>query len=119
MGKYLVVKDWGLLYHKDLCWDLPFQCTVQIGVILKRHGVMYHLQADDTQVYISFRVDSEVDQETARRGIQACIAEIRVCIVINRLKLNDGKTESVIGTPIFPQLLLSGTWVFLDSPMNM
>ena len=36
------------------------QYTVQMGVICRHHGVMYHLYADDS------RVDSEVDQETAQ-----------------------------------------------------
>ena len=46
---------------------------------------MHHLNAVDTPVYISFRVDSEVDQDTERCGIQACIAEIKARMVIDRL----------------------------------
>ena len=59
----------------------PFQFTqytVAIGKICRRHGAGYQLYVDDTRVYITFKVDSIIDQQTALARIQACIEEIRI-----------------------------------------
>ena len=66
-----------------------------IGAICRRHGVSYQLYADDTQIYITFRIDDLEDQHAARLKIEACIAEIRAWMIIHRLKLNDDKTEYI------------------------
>ena len=71
------------------------QYTVAIGAICRRHGVSYQLYAADTQIYITFRVDDLEDQHAARLKIEACIAEIRVWMIIHRLKLNDDKAEYI------------------------
>ena len=41
------------------------------------------------------RIDDLEDQHAARLKIEACIAEIRVWMIILRLKLNDDKTENI------------------------
>ena len=71
------------------------QYTVAIGAICRRHGVSYQLYADDTQIYITFKIDDLEDQHAARLKIEACIAEIRVWMIIHRLELNDDKTEYI------------------------
>ena len=75
---------------------LFMQYTVAIGKICRRHGVGYQLYADDTQVYITFKVDSIIDQQTALTRIQACIEEIRIWMILHKLMMNDSKTEFVI-----------------------
>ena len=66
-----------------------------IEKICRRHGVGY--QVDDTQVYITFKVDSIIDQQTALARIQACIEEIRnIWMIPHKLMMNDSKTELVI-----------------------
>ena len=72
------------------------QYTVAIGKIGRRHGVGYQLYADDTQVYITFKVDSIIDQQTALARIQACIEEIRIWMILHKLMMTDSKTEFVI-----------------------
>ena len=49
--------------------------TRPIGDIIRRHGLSYHIYADDTQIYVFFDVDG-VDDAVAR--IEACAAEIRL-----------------------------------------
>ena len=71
------------------------QYTVAIGAICRRHGVSYLLYADDTQIYITFKIDDPEHQHAARLKIEACIAEIRAWMIIYRLKLNDDKTEYI------------------------
>ena len=79
--------------------------TRPIGDIIRRHGLSYHIYADDTQIYVFFDVDG-VDDAMAR--IEACAAEIRLWMNANKLKLSYGKTELLVitrkgtlTTPIF------------------
>ncbi|CAB4016802.1 RNA-directed DNA polymerase from transposon X-element, partial [Paramuricea clavata] len=62
--------------------------------LIERHLPDAHAYADDTQLYISFRADSRIDQETAVRTVDMCIDDIKRWMLANRLKLNEGKTES-------------------------
>ena len=55
--------------------------------------MLYQLYADDTQLYITFIIGDEVDEELARPKIEACIAEIREWMAHHKLKLNYGRTE--------------------------
>ena len=73
--------------------------TIPLGEICRRHGVQYHLYADDTQLYVSFKVGDAVDLLEAKRRIEMCIAEIKAWMVMFMLKLNDDKTELVIIAP--------------------
>ena len=53
----------------------------------------FHLYADDTQLYLSFdsRVPSSGPEVIA--CLELCIADIRHWMLVNKLKLNDDKTE--------------------------
>ena len=73
--------------------------TIPLGEICLRHGVQYHLYADDTQLYVSFKLGDAVDVLEAQRRIEMCIAEIKAWMVMFMLKLNDNKTELVIIAP--------------------
>ena len=64
-----------------------------VGDIFQKHGVEYHLYADDTQVYISFKPE---DETTVLKQLESCISEIRLWMANNYLKLNDDKTEFMI-----------------------
>ena len=65
-------------------------CTADLGEIIKKHGLSYHMYADDTQLYISF---SLTDAETFMQRLEACIRDIDIWMVKNRLKQNGEKTE--------------------------
>ena len=73
--------------------------TIPLCEICRRHGVQYHLYADDTQLYVSFKVCDAVDLLEAQRRIEMCIAEIKAWMVMFMLKLNEDKTELVIIAP--------------------
>ena len=68
--------------------------------LIERHLPDAHAYADDIQLYISFRADSRIDQETAVRTVEMCIDDIKRWMLANRLKLNEEKTE----------VILIGTW---------
>ena len=59
-------------------------------------SVLRPFLSDDTQVYITFKVDSIIDQQTALARIQACIEEIHIWMILHKLMMNDSKTEFVI-----------------------
>ena len=64
-----------------------------VGDIFRRHGIQFHLYADDTQVYLSF---DPRDEDKAKSRLEKCINEVRVWMAQNSLKLNDSKTDFVI-----------------------
>ena len=66
--------------------------TLPVADILKKHDIMYHCYADDTQIYLSCSLD---DLGAAKKKMEQCIAEIRSWMASNYLRLNDDKTEIV------------------------
>ena len=67
-----------------------------IGRIIQRHGLTYHLYADDTQLYMAFKPSDATSKCDAKSRIEACVADIRIWINDNSLKLNDNKTELLV-----------------------
>ena len=54
------------------------QYTVLIGAICRKHGVSCQLYADDTQIYVTFNIDDNIDRKIALTKIEKCIAEVYV-----------------------------------------
>ena len=65
-----------------------------VGDIFRRHGVLYHLYADDTQVYMAFQPG--INEVEAKFLLEKCIDEVRGWMAINVLKLNDAKTDFIV-----------------------
>ena len=70
--------------------------TAPIADIIKKHDVLYHLYADDTQLYISFDTNCCADLDEAKLRIERCVEEIDLWMCKNLLKLNQDKTEPVV-----------------------
>ena len=67
--------------------------TRPLGIIVQRYGVKYYLYADDTQRYISLDPDNELNFSSSLKNLEHCIADIRLWMTQNLLKLNDNKTN--------------------------
>ena len=71
--------------------------------IAKAHFPDVCAYADDTQLYLSFKPDSEDNQTEAVDAVQGCIEDIRAWRAADQIKLNEDKSE-VILTGIQQQL---------------
>ena len=70
--------------------------TAPIADISKKHDLLYHLYADDTQLYISFNTDCCADLDEAKLRVERCVKEIDLWMCKNLSKLNQDKTELVV-----------------------
>ena len=74
----------------------PYTCP--LGQICVKH-VLYHIHADDQQIYLSFKpgpTGAQSTQDDCILWIERFIEEIRNWMAMNMLKLNDDKTEFII-----------------------
>ena len=67
--------------------------TSPIADIIKLHKLQYHLYADDTQLYISFKTDCSYGLSPAKRRFECCVNDTDCGMVNNGLKLHQNKTE--------------------------
>lgn len=68
-----------------------------IGEICRRHNLLYHCYADDTQIYMVIRPQHNWD--TIAHNIEACLVDISAWMNANMLKLNQDKTELIVFAP--------------------
>ncbi len=76
-----------------LCYLLP------LARIIDAHPVMRHGYADDTQVYVTFKLNDINSLLHAISILEACVRDIRAWMVRNKLQLNDDKTELLLVAP--------------------
>ena len=70
--------------------------TAPLGDIMCHHGISYHMYADDTQIYLTFKSSVLADMEQSRERVEACVREIDQWMLHNNLKLNRDKTEFLV-----------------------
>ena len=54
-----------------------------LSAILRFHNIGYHVYADDTQIYVSFKCE---DPLQALGKINLCISDIKRWMILNKLK---------------------------------
>ena len=67
--------------------------TAPLADILRFHEMQFHFYADDTQLYISFSTNNDMELTNSITKIEECLSDIDKWMSINRLKLNKDKTE--------------------------
>ena len=71
----------------------------KIFQIVEKHLPGIHCYADDSQLYLSFSPNANVNQEIALARMESCIDDIGNWMLHDKLKLNENKTEFlIIGT---------------------
>ena len=58
--------------------------------IIRNHLSDVHAYADDAQLYLSFKPDSAMD------AMERCVNDIRTWMIVDKRKINDGKTEFMV-----------------------
>jgi hypothetical protein len=83
--------------------------TAQLGDIINDCGIDRQLFADDTGVYNSFSPD-EKSLATGVKKLEDCCLKIKNWMSLNKLKLNDEKTEAIVcGKPSSLQKIATPT----------
>ncbi len=77
------------------------RCYLQIMKVsylkfFKGHLPEAHAYADDTQLYLSCRQDSAMSEVDVVNALHSCIKDIRTWMIVDKLKLNDEKTELIV-----------------------
>ena len=84
--------------------------TSPLGVIAKHHQMNFHLYADDTQLYMSFKTCCTNDMELSKTRMEACVLDIDLWMV-ERLKLNQEKTEVLVFSSCYRPRPLLMRWL--------
>ena len=72
--------------------------TRRVGHIIHKHGLKYHIYADDVQIYTIFDPNCPGDAVCALFHLSCCVKDLQTWMLNNRLKLNQAKTEFFVAS---------------------
>ena len=67
--------------------------TTPLSTAIQGHAIQHHLYADDSQLYMSF---TSGDSSAKIESLKACLDSVSKWMLLNKLKLNPGKTEFLL-----------------------
>ena len=70
--------------------------TKPVGSICRNHALGHHFYADDSQLYLTFKPNDEVNVVEALCRVESCLTDIVSWMHNNMLKLNTDKTEVIV-----------------------
>ena len=76
-----------------ICYTLY---TTPLGDLIRSHNIPFHMYADDTQLYLSLEPESI---DILVNNLELCLNDIRDWMLLNKLKLNEEKTEIILCNP--------------------
>ena len=90
----LLTKPYAMAFHRAQCSVLCYIPYILGLYICRKHGVKYHLYADDIQLYLESR--DNVDFSSKIAAIECCIEDLMAWMRSNLLKVNSDKTEFIL-----------------------
>ena len=72
-----------------------------LGQIFRKHGIAYHLYADDSQIYMPLKLNNN----SSLSPLLSCLNDIKAWLSLNFLCLNESKTEVIVFGPNGPGIL--------------
>ena len=70
--------------------------TTPLCKVIKNHSLNFHMYADDTQLYMSFPPSNFKESISV---VEGCVKDISDWMIVNKLKLNEDKTEVLLCNP--------------------
>ena len=70
--------------------------TLPLGDIARKYHLGSHVYVDDTQIYLAFYQNDPTSAPLAINSIESCISEIHDWMRLNKLKLNDDRTDILL-----------------------
>ena len=86
-------------------WSSGFY-THTVGRIIRHHQLMYHINADDIQIYLPVDPTVPGDVVWGVFKISRCVEDINSWMIRNKLKLNPDKTEFFIMSSTYHRTVL-------------
>ena len=117
--------------------DLYCKYTLPLGIIIRMFHILFHMYADDTQLYKSIDPSNFENQKQTAEQLHLCASETSNWMSNNRLKLNEEKTEfliagtgrqhskviidslNVVGINIKPSISVRNLGVMIDQDLSL
>ena len=80
----------------DLWSYLPLGSVCRL--YFRKFNLSYHFYAHDSQLYLSFQPTIPGDRDLAVSNFERCVLETDHWMLVNRLKLNNDKTELLLSS---------------------
>ena len=77
--------------------------TSPLADIARKHNIKFHFYADDSQLYVIFKTLSPIELLEREAALLACVAEMDLWMVCNKLKCNRDKSEPVFSSQFRPR----------------